>query len=149
VFRFFLLLSLCILAAHSNADSIKCGDSDVAVTDSKVSSDPFFTLKMSNGSTNKSFRFSVEKDYINIRCDKKADGTAVVLILHFCGGSGCTDLYNFGIIEAASGNVLLEPDQPWKGNAIKANGIMGKEIKPFSCAPNNGEICLHTKLELG
>jgi hypothetical protein len=37
----------------------------------------------------------------------------------------------------------------WKGNAIKANGIMGKEIKPFSCEPNNGEICLHTKLELG
>jgi hypothetical protein len=146
--RFLLFLLLGGFAVCSNAAAIPCGGSAVVVADGKALSDPFFTLKISNDKLVKSFRFSVEKDFIKIRCDRKADGLEVVLIVNFCSGSGCADSSNFGIIEASSGNILLKSDQPWKGNAVKANKIMGKEIKPFSCSPDSGEVCLHTKLEL-
>ena len=149
MFRVITLFLLSIFAAYASAESIKCGDSEVSITDSVLLSEPFFTLKISNKNLNKSFQFSVEKDYINLRCESKSDGKLVVVILHYCGGSGCNDLGNFGIVELESGNVLLEPDQPFKGNAKKANTIMGKEIKPFSWKPNSGEICIHTQLQLG
>lgn len=56
---------------------------------------------------------------------------------------------NFGIIDAQTGEILLEPNQPFKGNLEKAKEIMGKEIKPFTCSAESDEICLHSKIELG
>ena len=133
----------------SHSESLKCGDTTATVSNAESVNDPFFNLNISNKELSKKYQFEVQKDYFRIRCDRTANGTFVFLILHFCGGSGCTDLYNFGIINAATGAILLEPDQPHKGNAIKANAIMGTQIKPFTCSPDNGEICFFSKIELG
>ena len=84
-----------------------------------------------------------------LRCELTSAGNHVVLINHFCGGSGCTSFGNFGVIDVASGKVLLEPNQRYKGNIESAEEIIGTEIKPFTCDLETLEVCLRSKIELG
>jgi hypothetical protein len=100
-------------------------------------------------STSSNHKFEIQKDYLHLRCETTSTGKSVIFINHFCGGSGCADLGNYGIIEANTGKVILEPNEPFKGNAEKAKEIMGKELKPFACKQAGSEICMHSKIELG
>lgn len=147
--RFVFTIVLLSIAITSHAENLVCGNLKAEIFNAVASSDPFFKIVVSNASFSKEFKFSAELEYLQLRCDSKTDGTPVFVILHFCGGSGCSDLYNFGIINASNGAVLLKPDQPWKGNNNRATHIMGKEIPPFTCKPESGELCLRSKIELG
>jgi hypothetical protein len=147
--RAIILFSLSAASTLSLADSISCGDTLVTASDAPSANEPFFSVKIEGKSTTSNHQFEIQKDYLNLRCEITSTGNSVIFINHFCGGSACADFGNFGIIEASTGKVLLEPNQPFKGNAGQAKEIMGKELNPFTCKQEGTEICLHTKIELG
>jgi hypothetical protein len=149
LFKTIFLFALITIPSFSYADSLLCGGAVVTVSDAESDRKPFFIISIEGKSNNKTLNFEIQKDFLYLRCEKTATGKPVLFINHFCGGSGCTDFGNFGIIEARTGIILLEPNQPFKGNMEKAKQIMGKELKPFTCEKDNSEICLHTKIVLG
>lgn len=144
---FFLILS--VIPTLSFANTISCGGPFVTVADAPSAKEPFFTVTIEGYSTSRTHQFEIQKDYLYLRCEVTPTGNHVIFINHFCGGSGCADFGNFGIIEVRTGNVLLEPNQPFKGNTEQAKEIMGTEPKPFTCELKSIEICLHSKIELG
>ena len=133
----------------SFANTISCGGTLVTVSDAPSVNEPFFSVNIESNSTSKKYQFEIQKDYLYLRCEVTSLGNHVIFINHFCGGSGCANFGNFGIIEVSTGKVLLEPNQPFKGNAAQAREIMGTELKPFTCELRIVEICLHSKIELG
>lgn len=143
------LLSISAIPTLSFADTISCGEALVTVTDAPSAKEPFFSVTIEGYSTSRKYQFEIQKDYLSLRCEVTSAGNHVVFLNHFCGGSGCADFGNFGIIDVKTGKILLEPDQPFKGNTGKASEIIGTEPKPFTCEPKSMEICLHTKIELG
>ncbi|MES2826254.1 MAG: hypothetical protein V4732_21855 [Pseudomonadota bacterium] len=149
MFKYIACFSLVAFSSLATSSSLSCGETNFVIADATSAIDPFFKLTIKNSSLSKSYQFEIQKDYINIRCEKNSKGVFVILVNHFCGGSGCADMGNFGIIDAQTGEMLLEPNQPFKGNLEKAKEIMGKEIKPFACSAESGEVCLHSKIELG
>lgn len=138
-----------MFSMSSFGGALSCGSTAVTILDAPSAKDPYFKVTLKNELINKAYHFEIQKDYLQLRCDKTESGIEVLFINHFCGGSGCADYGNFGIIDVKSGAMLLEPDQPFKGNTQKAKEIMGKEIKNFSCTNEMDEICLHSKIELG
>ena len=147
--RTILLLSFSVISTLSFAETITCGESLITVSDAPSAREPFFSVTIEGKSTSSSHKFEIQKDYLHLRCETTSTGNPVIFINHFCGGSGCADLGNYGIIEASTGKVLLEPNQPFKGNSEKTKEIMGKELKPFTCKEAGKEICIHSKIELG
>lgn len=149
VLKAIFLLPLVAISNHSYASSFSCGGTQVTVSDATSDKEPYFTVTLKNKIINKAHKFEIQKDFIHIRCEETSTGKPVVFINHFCGGSGCADLGNYGVIEASSGAVLLEPNQPFKGNQEKAKEVMGKELKKFTCTKESGEICIHSDIILG
>jgi hypothetical protein len=151
-------LFLMLVAVGASAATLKCGDAQAAVINSTIVSYPYFTIALVSKSFEKFYRFTAENEFLKMRCDKLADGSPVLFVLHSCGGSGCAEETNFGVIDVTSGKILLEPNERWHGNAAQAKKILGKDIVPFSCftanralekSIENGEICFSSGVELG
>lgn len=144
-----LALSLIAASLPSFAASLLCGDTTVSVVEPASVGDPYFRVILKNKAINKIYSYEIQKNFLHLRCDETRAGVKVLFFNHFCGGSGCADYGNFGIIETKTGAILLEPDQPHTGNLQRAKEIMGKDIKKFTCSKESGEICIHSKVELG
>ena len=144
-----LFLFAIVFSAHSFADSLTCGGSVIEVVDAPSSETPYFQLIIKSDLINRNYKFEIQKDHLFVRCEETKKGVQVLLINHFCGGSGCADFGNFGIIEVKSGAIFLEPDQPFNGNKEKAEDIMGRYIMEFTCSADSNEICMRSKIELG
>lgn len=61
----------------------------------------------------------VNIDYIGGSCVKDSTGSDKVLFQAHCGGSGCNDLDNWGIIDPSNLQVLLEPNNTNRLKAIE------------------------------
>jgi len=61
-------------------------------------------------------------DFVGGHCVKAADGRPLVVFQAYCGGSGCQDLDNWGIVDPRSLQVLLAPHD---GNRKEAQRILG------------------------
>lgn len=144
-----LALSLIAASVPSFAASLVCGDTTVSVVEPASERDPYFRVMLKNKVIDKTYSYEIQKDYLHLRCDETSAGVTVLFFNHFCGGSGCADYGNFGIIEVKTGAILLEPDQSHDGNLQRAKEIMGKDIRHFSCSKESGEVCIHSKVELG
>lgn len=144
-----LSLLAIILSESSFADSLTCGGSVIDVVDAPSSETPYFQLIIKSDLINRNYKFEIQQENLFLRCDETGNRVQVLLINHFCGGSGCADFGNFGIVEVETGVILLEPDQPFDGNREKAEEIMGKDIGEFGCTADSNEICVHSKIELG
>ncbi|HEX7764153.1 MAG TPA: hypothetical protein VF433_11160 [Cellvibrio sp.] len=143
------LIPLLAVSTLSLADTISCGGKFVSVSDAPSANEPFFSVVIEGDSTSAPYQFEIQKDYLRLRCEVTSTGKHVILINNICGGSGCVEFGNFGIIDIGSGKVLLEPNQPFKGNRDQAEEIIGTELKPFTCEFNSIEVCMHSKIELG
>lgn len=146
----FKLFSMFIGVAFSfqvAAHSLVCANVTVTVSDAPSAAHPFFNLTLQSQLFKKEYLFEIQKDYFRIRCEQTSKKAYVLLINHFCGGTGCRD--NYRIIDVESGDILLEQPLHIINNTNKAVEIMGKEIEPFTCGEGNGEVCLHSKIELG
>jgi len=144
-----LALLLIAMSVPSVAASLLCGDTNVSVVEPASEGDPHSRIVLKNKAINKTYSYEIQKNFLHLRCDETRAGVKVLFFNHFCGGSGCADYGNFGIIEIQAGSILLEPDQSHDGNLQRAKEIMGKDIKKFSCSKESGEICISSKVELG
>ena len=61
-------------------------------------------------------------DYVGGSCVNDVKGNPRVLFQAYCGGSGCKDLDNWGIVDPASLQMLLAPHD---SNAAEARRILG------------------------
>lgn len=147
--RVICLFTVSLISIVSYAETISCGGKLISVSDTPSVKEPFFSVTIEGSPTSSIHLFEIQNDFLNVRCEVTSTGNHVVLINHFCGGSGCADFGNFGIIEVSSGKVLLEPSQRYKGNMEQAKEIIGTEIKPFKCELKSIEVCLRSKIELG
>ncbi|TPQ25755.1 hypothetical protein PL263_09975 [Methylomonas sp. EFPC3] len=67
-------------------------------------------------------------EYFFAACLKGKDQRSYIVFQNYCGGSGCHDLDNFGIIDAASLRVLLAPSD---NNHSLADQIIGHPVQPL------------------
>lgn len=61
-------------------------------------------------------------------CIQGSDGKNFLVFQNYCGGSGCRDFDNYGIIESENLKVLLMPDDK---NRKEAAAILGLQEPPF------------------
>ncbi|MBF0558563.1 MAG: hypothetical protein HQL08_07255 [Nitrospirae bacterium] len=155
IFLFLLFPSLSF--GNDAVTKLTCGNGRIEVYNSNVVESPFFVVSIFNSKGIFYHSFLADKEFLEVRCEKMNEGKEILLINHFCGGSGCAES-NYIIIDPMTGKVMLEPTDGFSGNANKASSILGKAVKPFSCLKHsrsnvkqnaNGEYCLMSPLELG
>ena len=73
-------------------------------------------------------RFDGGIDLIGAECRRSKRGKSYVVFQAYCGGSGCRDLDNYGIIDPKDLRILLVPDD---SNRLQAGRILGFKIKPI------------------
>jgi hypothetical protein len=132
-----------------------CGGRSIGIFNSNIPESPFFVLDVGGVDH---IPFSMENEYFAVRCEKDLKGRDRLLILHSCGGSGCADQANFGIVDPRTGKILLRPNARHRGNWNKAVAVLGKKFKPFECdthsktsvteSQNGGDYCFVSPLVL-
>jgi hypothetical protein len=65
-------------------------------------------------------------DFIGAECRTNLQGKSFIVFQAYCGGSGCKDLDNFGIIDPSDLRVLLVPND-W--NRLDAARILGETAR--------------------
>jgi hypothetical protein len=78
-------------------------------------------------------------DFVGGHCARSADGRLLVVFQAYCGGSGCKDLDNWGIVDPLSLQVLLAPSDSNRGEAQRILGLV----------PVRPENMLNLERELG
>jgi hypothetical protein len=148
----FTLTLICTahLASADDTKALICGNAKITVSPARVQGGQKvlqdFLVNISQSNSNQIFKFSPENDFLQLRCETKRDGDAIVLVNHYCGGSGCSES-NFSIIDLKTYKVLLNANARQKGNHSAAETILGKKIKPFSCGRTQDELCYSAKFE--
>src|SRR4051812_47169802 len=124
--RHMLLIAGALLLplTSSAATQFTCGGHSVSVFNSNIPESPFFVLNIEGIDH---LPFSTENEYFAVRCETDRRGRERILILHTCGGSGCADRANFGIVDPRTGKLLLKPTARYRGNRDKAEAILGKK----------------------
>ncbi|OAH98450.1 hypothetical protein A1353_02130 [Methylomonas methanica] len=130
-------LSFSILADEKFATAI-CGETTVEV---KADQAPDARLALSKiilsaKSKTESIRLVFDNtvddprgaEYFLAACLKGKDQRSYIVFQNYCGGSGCHDLDNFGIIDAVSLRVLLAPSD---NNRPIADQIIGYSVPPL------------------
>lgn len=126
----FWIVVLLLFVPISYAEPIQCGAAsfDVAYQPSKRG--PFgweqITLTITNGQ--KKIARNFEWVHFEVACLTNSMNKPYIVYQAYCGGSGCRDFDNWGIVEPSSLKVLLEPDDY---NHKKAEKIFGGPLKPF------------------
>jgi len=122
------MLLLLLMALSANAESLQCDGADVDIKYGKKS--PWgwedVSLKITNGKAEVIKKF--EYVHFFIACLANSSKKSFVVYQAYCGGSGCKDLDNWGIVEPTSLEVLLEPTD---NNHKNAERIFGGKLKPF------------------
>lgn len=67
-------------------------------------------------------RYDTNIDYIGAECRTNQLGQSFIVFQAYCGGSGCKDLDNFGIIDPIQLRVLLVPNDWNRADAAKIFG---------------------------
>jgi hypothetical protein len=101
----------------------------------------------------------MDLDLLKVRCEATSDGAMVILFEHSCSGSGCDS--NYGVIDAETGRLLLEPGDGRSGGNEEATApILGHPVRRFECSGRlsstsqaeggaNGEYCYVSPQRLG
>lgn len=138
------------LARADDTKAMACGNAKVTVSPARVQGGQKvlqdFLVNISQPNSARTFRFSPENEFLQVRCETKRDGDTVILVNHYCGGSGCSES-NFSIIDLKTYKVLLSANARQNGNHSAAETIMGKKLKPFTCERSQDEYCLSAKFE--
>ncbi len=66
-------------------------------------------------------KFSFEWVHFSIMCFTNIDNEKFIVYKAYCGGSGCDDSSNYGIIDSSTGVSLLKP---YAGNRTKTKEIL-------------------------
>lgn len=125
---FTLFLSLSVAAA---AEVTECAGSKVYIAFSSSLKSPEGVesiLTVSRSGQDTTLRYDTNIDFIGAECRKNRRGEPLIVFQAYCGGSGCRDLDNFGIIDPSDLRILLVPNDWNRGDAKK---ILGDEVAPI------------------
>lgn len=126
----FMLASL--VAGHSNAAQIfQCDDAEVRIEvvarenrswEGRV--EAVVTVSRDGAETVLRYR---DVDFIGGQCLTKTDSRTLVIFQAFCGGSGCKDLANWGVVDPKTLRVLTVPSD---SNLEETKNIIGSSVLP-------------------
>lgn len=115
-------------AAVAQPLTLTCENATVTVTYGTKGPFGYETVTLSVNNANTSIKKQYEFVWFHIACLANPTGKKFVVYQAYCGGSGCQDLDNWGIIDPVSLKALLEPSD---GNHKKAESIFGAPLKPL------------------
>jgi hypothetical protein len=123
-------LTVLLLAASiaSAVGEVECVGAKVAIafTPSSKGEKGFEAiLTVSRDEKATTLRYDMNIDFIGAECRKNHWGRSFIVFQAYCGGSGCKDLDNFGIIDPSDLRVLLVPND-W--NRVDAERIFGGQV---------------------
>lgn len=134
MYRFFLALALACLQATTLAEPqpasehFQCGGARVALdivntTETRMELRQEGVLRVAIDGVETVLRYRGGGiDFIGATCVNDAQQRPLVVYQAYCGGSGCRDLDNWGIIEPRSLRVLLVPNDHNRGEAERRLG---------------------------
>ena len=109
----------------------KCGETFVEITGVRYEGShyalKYVTMNMSNNKQKRTIVFNeknIRGEYFHAACIYGNNGKPYIVYQNYCGGSGCADFDNYGIIDCTSLKTLLLPTDD---NRKKASSILGFE----------------------
>jgi hypothetical protein len=123
------LLMTCTATA---AQRFSCGGADVSISISARESSQWELRAESIVSVSKDgystvLRYRGNIDFIGGECVTKADSAPLVVYQAYCGGSGCNDGANWGVVETGMLRVLTVPNEV---NRAETEQILGNGSLP-------------------
>lgn len=127
-----LMAVACLLAlepfAAFAADGFPCGDADVRFsfgtrTEGEEHVEAVVTVSRDGRET--VLRYDGNIDFIGGVCAKNGRDRSTLVFQAYCGGSGCRDLDNWGIVDPSDLRVRLVPNDWNRGDAEK---ILGRPL---------------------
>jgi hypothetical protein len=138
------------MAVANQGQPLVCGNAKISVSPAKLRGGEQvlqdFLVSVAQPNNTKTFKFSAENDLLQVRCETNRNGEPVLLVNHYCSGSGCSES-NFSIIDLKTYEVLLSANARQKGNHSAAESILGKKLKPFSCGHSQAGSCYAASFE--
>jgi hypothetical protein len=130
-----ILVAVASLAGTAHAQStFTCGDATVQIEvverDSEVRelrAEPVLTVTLHGRET--ILRYWGSIDFIGGVCMRDSRDRPMVVYQAYCGGTGCYDRDNWGVVDAQSLRVTLVPDNSNRGRAME---LLGKELPEIS-----------------
>ncbi|NGZ84921.1 hypothetical protein [Duganella aceris] len=122
---FALTVLLLISSVASAMGEVECVSAKVAIALAPSSSGaPGFEaiLTVSRDEKVTTLRYDMNIDFIGVECRKNHLGRTFIVFQAYCGGSGCKDLDNFGIIDPTDLRVLLVPNDWNRADAARIFG---------------------------
>lgn len=112
----------------SAMDEVQCAGAKVAIelaanSNGEHSFEAMLIVSRDEKAT--TLRYDMNIDFIGAECRKNPGGRSLIVFQAYCGGSGCKDLANFGIIDPSDLRVLLVPND-WNG--VDAERIFGGPV---------------------
>ena len=133
--RFVLVavLTLAFGSAATAGQNFECGEARVEIAVSSRGELPLpaedgrSTVTVSLGRDARMLSYIGGIDFIGGHCVKAADGRPLVVFQAYCGGSGCKDRDNWGIVDPHSLQVLVAPND---SNRIETQKVLGEAPTP-------------------
>ena len=110
------------------AEGFLCGGADVRFSfEKRVEVEDHVEVVMTVGRNDREtvLRYDGNVDFIGGICVKNLRGKPIILFQAYCGGSGCRDMDNWGLIDPSDLHVLLVPND-W--NRADAEKIFGNPL---------------------
>jgi hypothetical protein len=134
-----LLLTSSLVSA---SEALECGGASVAISLAPSSNgakgvEAILTVSRDRKAT--TLRYDLNVDFLGAACRKNTKGQSFIVFQAYCGGSGCKDLDNFGIIDPSDVRVLLVPND-W--NRADAERIFGGQVRAIDdvISVENGKL---------
>ena len=147
---FALALTGSITLVSADDKSLVCGNTKITVSPGRILGGQQilqdFLVNISQPNSTRVFKFSPENDFLQLRCETNRNGDIVILVNHYCGGSGCAESH-YSIIDLKTLRVLLNADARWVGNHSMAETVIGKKLNPFSCENSQHALCYNAIFE--
>jgi len=118
---FIFVMALLASTSASAVESFSCGDATVTIKfslSSKSVRNVEATLSVSRNSKSSVLQYDSNIDFIGAECRRSFNNRPLVVFQAHCGGSGCKDLDNFGVIDPSDLRVLLVPND-WNKDDVK------------------------------
>lgn len=127
-----LFISLSFSSLAMAEDLAQCNGARVTInfsTSDRSSVGVAAVLAVSRDGKETSLRYDMNIDFIGAECLRTPQGRPLIVFQAYCGGSGCKDLDNYGIIDPLDLRVLLVPND-W--NRQDAARIFGGQVRPMN-----------------